>query len=712
MTADASVVKTEASGTTTEASAMTPSAFGTTADASGTTADASGMMTEASGTTTEASGMTTEASGAAPEASGMTPEASGTAPDRGKAPFPGFGESGNPARPGRLWNTETPSCSLFPRRRGEAPSAARRRMDAVLTVFAPLVAIAGLLIGAAPAPTVQPNPKTAVVHGPLGEKLDVHMSRLEAYGFSGALLVAKGGEVVLQKGYGFADADRKAPFTADTAFDIGSITKQFTAAAIVKLEMQGKLTVQDPIGKWFDGVPDDKKAITLHHLLTHSSGMDDVFGDDYDEMPRDELVKQALASKLLWAPGGADGRYQYSNAGYSLLGAVVEKASGQPYEIYLKENLWKPAGMTRTGYRLQEPGPLARGVRDGKDWGTPLDHAWAPEGPWWNLRANGGVISTVGDLYKWNQALEGEAILSKEAKAKLFTPHVAEGEEGSSHYGYGWAIFKTPRNTRLIAHNGGNGIFNADFRRYVDEGIVVIIGSNRSDFPSIPAVGPLTRLIFAADYTPPPAVVKLDPADLQKLAGTYTLPTGGNLILTLTESPTGWPGITLTPEGKDAFLLLAGGGAEASADRETRLLAALEKSRKGDFAPLAETFDVPLERVKARGQETMARMESENGPFKSFELLGTVDRGGRLSTWIRLHHEKGSVLMEYAWDGPVVAQYREHEKAPGGVFLPESGSTFASYDLRSGAVSRVGVEGGGLVLRVAGGEVRAMRGAE
>jgi len=117
-----------------------------------------------------------------------------------------------------------------------------------------------------------------------------------------------------------ADADRKTPFTADMAFDIRSITKQLTAAAILKLEMQGKLSVQDPIGKWFDGVPEDKKGITIHHLLTHSSGLEDVFGDDYEEMPRDELVKKALASQLLWAPGT---KYRYSNAGYSLLGAIV-----------------------------------------------------------------------------------------------------------------------------------------------------------------------------------------------------------------------------------------------------------------------------------------------------------------------------------------------------------------------------------------------------
>jgi CubicO group peptidase (beta-lactamase class C family) len=546
-----------------------------------------------------------------------------------------------------------------------------------------------------------------VLGAPLGEALDAHMTRLEAYGFSGSLLVAKGGEVVLQKGYGFADADRKMPFTADTAFDIGSITKQFTAAAILKLEMQGKLSVQDPLGKWFDGVPEDKKAITIHHLLTHSSGLEDVFGDDYEEMPRDELVKKALASKLLWAPGT---RYRYSNAGYSLLGAIVEKASGKPYETFLHEALWQPAGMTRTGYRLQEKGPLARGVQAGKDWGTPLDHAWAPDGPWWNLRANGGVLSTVGDLYKWHQALEGEAILSKEAKAKIFTPYVPEDEEGTSYYGYGWAIFKTPRGTRLIAHDGGNGIFNADFRRYVDEGVVVIIGSNRSDFPSIPAVGPITRLIFNADYTSPPAVVRADPAAVGKLAGSYVLPSGGRLVLAASESPSGWPGIRVTAEGKDAFLLLAGGGGDpANAQREARLLSALEKGRKGEFAPLAETFGVPQAQLEPRARQNLARMDQENGPFKGFEVLGTVGGGGRASTWIVSHHEKGSVLTEYLWDGPTVAFVRMNAAPPGGLFLPEGPASFASYDPRTGAVSRIFFEEGALVLKTPAGEVRAKR---
>jgi CubicO group peptidase (beta-lactamase class C family) len=566
-----------------------------------------------------------------------------------------------------------------------------------------LVAVLALTtLGATPSP---------IIRTPLGEKLDAHMSRLEAYGFSGSLLVAKGGEVILDKGYGFADAQRKVPFTSETAFDIGSITKQFTAAAVLKLEMQGKLAVSDPVSKWFEGVPEDKKGITLHHLLTHSAGLEDVFGGDYEEMPRDRLVKAALESKLLWAPGT---RYKYSNSGYSLLGAIVELASGKPWEEYLRDNLWKPAGMTRTGYRLQEKGPLAHGVDgDGEDWGTPVDQIWAPDGPWWNLRANGGVLSTTGDLYKWHRALEGEAILSKEAKARMFTPHVPEDEEGSSHYGYGWAILKTPRNTRLISHNGGNGIFNADFRRYVDDGVVLIIGSNRTDFKSVPAVGPITRLIFNADYSAPPAVARVPPAASSRYAGSYALPSGGKIHVKAMESSSGWPGVTLTPEGKDAFQALGGGLAAMIAevpDRERRLMAAYEQTRKGEYGPLAELFGVPLAEVTDLHKRTWSNLEGRHGPFQAYELLGTLSLQGRPVTWVEARFEKGKVLLENGWNGPTVSSIQVREKPPGAVlYLPESETSFVAYDPVRGGVTRVGFEEGALVLRTAAGEVRAKR---
>jgi CubicO group peptidase (beta-lactamase class C family) len=322
--------------------------------------------------------------------------------------------------------------------------------------------------------------------GELGTKLDAQMREIAEKGFSGVLFVAKDGKIVLDKGYGLADRENKTPYSADTVFDIGSITKQFTGAAILKLEMQGKLNTSDKISKYFKNVPTDKTDITFHHLLTHSAGLvGDVGKGDYEKMSRDEIINKVLASKLLSAPGE---KYEYSNVGYSLLAAIIEIVTGKSYERYLHDQLFKPAGMKHTGYLIPKwkRENLAVGYKkDGSRWGTPLDHAWDKDGPYWNLRGNGGILSTVGDLYKWHLALEGEKILSKAAKEKYFAPHIKEQPEAVSFYGYGWVTQKTRRGTRLIWHNGGNPYFGADFRRYVDENTVVIVATN-SMIPGLP----------------------------------------------------------------------------------------------------------------------------------------------------------------------------------------------------------------------------------
>ena len=345
-------------------------------------------------------------------------------------------------------------------------------------------------------PTSPVEIKNGVVHGERAVLMDTHMLGLADKGFSGVLLVVQADKVVLAKGYGWADRSKKIPFTINTVFDIGSITKQFTGAAILKLEMQGKLKVTDSIAKYLKDVPEDRKAITLHHLLTHSTGFVQELGGDYDRIGRQEFAKLALASKLRSAPGKS---YRYSNVGYSLLGAVIEEVTGESYDKYLHENLFKPAGMTGTGYRIPpwDKAVLARGYKKDKDWGTPLDHAWDKDGPYWHLRANGGILSTAADLYRWHVALQGDSILSREARTKYFTPHMRESFPNSGHYSYGWVIDKTSRGTTVIEHNGSNGIFAADFRRYVDEGGAIIIATNAFEPAHAAVPDRLARLLFS-----------------------------------------------------------------------------------------------------------------------------------------------------------------------------------------------------------------------
>jgi CubicO group peptidase (beta-lactamase class C family) len=220
----------------------------------------------------------------------------------------------------------------------------------------------------------------------------------------------------------------------------------------MKLEMAGKLRTTDTIDKYFPGAPDDKKSITLHQLLTHSAGLESDYGSgDAEQVSREEFLRRVFSRPLRTPPGAA---YHYSNAGFSLLGMVVESLSGQTWEDFLHDQLFVPAGMRHTGAKLSrfQVADLPHGYANGEDRGT-FTQDYGPDGPHWNQRANGGVLSTVGDMYRWHLALQGEKILSADAKKKMFTPYVREGPDADTFYGYGWVVGKTPRGTTLIEHN-------------------------------------------------------------------------------------------------------------------------------------------------------------------------------------------------------------------------------------------------------------------
>ncbi|WP_159025639.1 serine hydrolase [Aquimarina sp. Aq78] len=331
------------------------------------------------------------------------------------------------------------------------------------------------------------------------EKLSNYLNELEKSGFSGSVLVAQKGKVLLEKGYGYSNRENKIKSTSETVFDIGSITKQFTGAAILKLEMQGKLSVEDKLSKYISNIPDDKKDITLHQLLTHSSGFQSAIGDDYENISTQEFIKEAFKRKLLFKPGT---KFTYSNVGYSFLGIIIEEVSGISYEEYLMKHLWKPSGMHQTGYKKPLFKDIAVGYRKNKHWGKPIDKKWGVDGPYWHLKANGGVLSTTQDMYKWHQAMLGDKILDATAKTKYYGKHIEEGEGAGSYYGYGWAIFPTPRNTELIAHNGGNGIFFADMWRYLDEDITIIMMTNAVDRKFENIASQIAGILLKPDFNP------------------------------------------------------------------------------------------------------------------------------------------------------------------------------------------------------------------
>lgn len=299
---------------------------------------------------------------------------------------------------------------------------------------------------------------------------------LENEGFSGVTLVDTGEQVIV-RGFGWADREAGIRNDADTVFDIGSVTKQFTAAAVLRLQMDGRLSVEDTLGGYLPGLPPDKAALTLHQLLTHTAGLPDALGEDAAPVDREQYLDLVAATPLIHRPGTD---YSYSNVGYSLLAAVIETVTGGSYEDYLQEALFGPAGMTSTGYLLPDvpDDAIAVGYDGTERVGRPRDLGWATDGPYWNLRGNGGLLSTAPDMLRWHQALLGEDILDAEAKALFSQPHTPEGAGADTFYGYGWALLPTPFDTWLVTHNGGNGVFFADFLRFLDEDVVVFVATN------------------------------------------------------------------------------------------------------------------------------------------------------------------------------------------------------------------------------------------
>lgn len=310
-------------------------------------------------------------------------------------------------------------------------------------------------------------------------RLEQTLQQFAEQGWSGSALVASKGSILLNKGYGLADRESKKAQSQETVFSIGSITKQFTAAGIVKLETMGLLSVNDPLRKYFSSIPADKAKITIHQLLTHSAGFPGAIGDDYENVDADQFAALAFKSPLVFNPGSG---YEYSNVGYSLLGIIITKVSGKGYEAFLHEQLFKPAGMMNTGYLIPDhkPAALAVGYKDDSRWGTALDRPWSSDGPGWHLRANGGILSTTGDMYKWYVALRDHIVLPESATTKLFTPHVAEGPQGMSFYGYGWTI-QNIGEKRSVWHNGGNGVYNAHMGFIPADDICIIVSSNSNN---------------------------------------------------------------------------------------------------------------------------------------------------------------------------------------------------------------------------------------
>ena len=262
-------------------------------------------------------------------------------------------------------------------------------------------------------------------------RADSIMRVAETKGFSGVVRLARNGSVILEKGYGLANREAKIPFSPATVVQIGSNTKDFTAVAILQLQERGLISLDDKLGKFFPEAPDDKKDITVRQLLRHRAGFPLGLGGDFEPLGREDLVRRAMGFKLLFTPGTSQ---NYSNTGYSLLAAIIEQLSGKTYEQFVHDNILSPLGLTKTGFILPRFSSveLAHGYREsGEDAGTMLAKPHASDGNYWNLRGNGGLLSTLADMHAFYRALFETGKLIKLENREMFEPDEPVAMAGS-----------------------------------------------------------------------------------------------------------------------------------------------------------------------------------------------------------------------------------------------------------------------------------------
>jgi len=292
--------------------------------------------------------------------------------------------------------------------------------------------------------------------------------------FSGAVLVAKNGQPIFKAAYGLASRRYNVPNQVDTKFNLGSMNKMFTAVAIAQLAEQGKLSFSDPIGKYLTGWVSDSigRKVTIQNLLTHTSGLGSYFNEKFMKSSRelyrkvDDYKSLVADEKLAFEPGT---KWQYSNTGFLLLGAIVEKASGQDYFDYIREHVYKPAGMSNSDcYDMDDPVPnLAMGYTksDGK-WKNNIFMHVIRGGP------AGGGFSTVEDLLAFANALMGNKLLKPEMTRLLTT---AKPELHSPNYGFGFGVEENPHS---IGHSGGFPGISSNLSIFPDSGFTVAVMSN------------------------------------------------------------------------------------------------------------------------------------------------------------------------------------------------------------------------------------------
>lgn len=307
-----------------------------------------------------------------------------------------------------------------------------------------------------------------------------------------SLAVIKDGKPVVNKGYGLANAEHNIPVTAETVIRLGSVSKQFFTTAILKLQEEGKLSIEDPVHNFFPDAPETWRPILIKHLMSHTSGLkrESPAYDNHKMISDLEIIKAAYPLPLDFKTGE---KYQYCNLGYYMLAQIITQISGMPWQNYIKEKIFIPAGMNNSGmtdFYLIIPN-RASGYMHKNEVLVNADAMYA-------VRPSGGFLSTSTDMILWDKVLrEKNSILKKENWELLWQPFIKTSDkpESQAHYGFGWFIDER-NGHKVIEHGGANLGFRSYYARFVNDDLSIIIMANTDEANPWPIVRDLSEYYF------------------------------------------------------------------------------------------------------------------------------------------------------------------------------------------------------------------------
>jgi D-alanyl-D-alanine carboxypeptidase len=310
--------------------------------------------------------------------------------------------------------------------------------------------------------------------GAAADQVDDYVkAQMKAFALPGvSLVILEDGKIIKTGAYGVADVARGTPVAPETVFKIGSVSKQFIATGIMLLAQDGRLKVDDPISKYLDGTPPAWQPITIRHLLTHTGGIvrESPAFDPMKAQSDAALIKAAYPEPLRFAPGT---KWEYCNVGYFALAEIITRVSGRPWQQFMSERVFKPAGMMATAPTNVTPTLPHRALGyDGKDNQKQADE-------WIALRPSGAFLSTVGDIAKWDALLYKDTILTEATRREMWTP--VRLNDGATHpYGFGWHT--TVKDGRHVVWHGGSlPGFTAYYGRFLDDRMSVVLLTNGGD---------------------------------------------------------------------------------------------------------------------------------------------------------------------------------------------------------------------------------------